>query len=85
MLWAILIGFLIGVVARMLMPGRNPGGFIATVLLGIGGAMLANFMGVGFGFYHQGEIYGFFAAVIGAMAILYVYSTFTRTRRIDQK
>jgi len=83
MLWIILIGFLIGVVAKVLMPGEPPGGFIATVLLGIGGAMLASFVGAGFGFYHHGDLYSFFGAVLGALVILFAYAVFTRNKRVD--
>ena len=85
MLWTILIGFLVGVAAKFLMPGENPGGFIATVLLGAGGAMLANFVGNGFGIYRYGDFYSFLSAVIGAMVILFAYAALTRKKRIDQK
>ena len=85
MLWMIVIGFFIGAVAKFLMPGANTGGFVTTMLLGIGGAMLADFAGTSFGFYHRGEFYGFLSAVLGAMAILFLYATLTRDRRIVRK
>lgn len=81
MLWTIFIGFLIGVAAKFFMPGTSPGGFIATVLLGIGGAMLVNFLGNGFGFYQYGEFSSFFAAVIGSMVILFIYAVLTRKKK----
>ena len=69
----IILGLIIGVIAKFLMPGREPGGFVITVLLGIGGSMLANFLGSSIGFYNQGDTAGFIASVIGAMIILAVY------------
>lgn len=67
------IGLFVGVVAKFLMPGKEPGGFILTILLGIAGAVVANWAGNAFGVYNQGEPVGFVAAVLGAMAILFVY------------
>ena len=62
-LWAIIIGLLIGVVAKFLMPGRDPGGFIVTALLGIVGALVATFLGQALGLYASGESAGFIAVV----------------------
>ncbi len=73
MIWTLLIGLLIGIVAKFLMPGRDPGGFIITILLGIGGAMLSGWAGDAMGIYHTGEPAGFLAAVLGAMVILFIY------------
>ena len=70
---AIIIGGLAGLVAKFLMPGRDPGGFIITVLLGIGGAMVATWLGQAVGWYRQGEAAGFIGAVIGAIVILFAY------------
>ena len=72
-IWTILIGFLVGVVAKFLMPGRDPGGFIITVVIGIVGSFVASFLGSALGFYRQGEPVGFIAAVIGAMILLFGY------------
>jgi len=72
-LGAIIIGLLVGVVAKLLMPGRDPGGFIITVLLGIGGAIVANFLGHAMGFYGADEAPGFIASVIGAILLLSIY------------
>lgn len=80
MLWILFIGFLVGLVAKFFMPGRDPGGFIITILLGIGGAMLANWAGGAFGIYGQGEPVGFIAAVLGAMAILFMYRAVSNKR-----
>lgn len=70
---AIIIGGLAGLVAKFLMPGRDPGGFIITILLGIGGAMVATWLGQAVGWYRPGQAAGFIGAVIGAVIILFIY------------
>jgi uncharacterized membrane protein YeaQ/YmgE (transglycosylase-associated protein family) len=72
-LWAILIGFVVGIVAKFLMPGRDGGGFILTTLLGIVGAVAATFLGQAMGFYAAGQSAGFIGAVIGAMLVLFIF------------
>lgn len=73
LLWTILIGAVVGIVARFLMPGKDHGGIILTPLLGIGGAWVANFIGKTIGWYGEGEVAGFIASVLGAMLILWIY------------
>lgn len=77
-LWTILIGLFAGIVAKLLMPGRDPGGFIITILLGIGGALLASFIGRALGLYSPDEPAGFIGAVIGAIIILVIYRLIKR-------
>jgi len=77
---AIIIGGLAGLVAKFLMPGRDPGGFIITILLGIAGAMVATFLGQAVGWYRAGESAGFIGAVIGAIIILVIYRMVARPR-----
>jgi uncharacterized membrane protein YeaQ/YmgE (transglycosylase-associated protein family) len=72
-LWTILIGFIVGLVAKFLMPGRDPGGFIVTVLIGIVGSVIATYLGRFMGFYQVGESAGFIAAVLGAIILLFIY------------
>ncbi len=72
-IWTIVIGFVAGAVAKLLMPGKDPGGFIITTLLGIGGALLASFLGRMIGWYSEGEAGGFIAAVVGAVILLALY------------
>jgi uncharacterized membrane protein YeaQ/YmgE (transglycosylase-associated protein family) len=72
-IWAIIIGFIVGIVAKFLMPGRDPGGFIVTTLLGIVGALVATFLGQALGIYAAGQSAGFIGAVIGAIVVLLVY------------
>jgi uncharacterized membrane protein YeaQ/YmgE (transglycosylase-associated protein family) len=69
----IVIGFFVGLVAKFLMPGRDPGGFIITTILGIIGAMVATYLGQALGLYAAGEAAGFIGAVIGAIILLVIY------------
>ena len=80
-IWAIIIGFVVGLVAKFLMPGRDPGGFIITALLGIVGAVLATFLGQALGLYAAGQSAGFIGAVIGAIVVLFIYNLVVRGRR----
>jgi uncharacterized membrane protein YeaQ/YmgE (transglycosylase-associated protein family) len=73
LLWTILIGLIAGVVAKLLMPGKDPGGFIITTLLGIGGAVLSTYLGQFIGIYQAGQSAGFIGAVVGAVVILWIY------------
>jgi uncharacterized membrane protein YeaQ/YmgE (transglycosylase-associated protein family) len=72
-IWAIIIGLIVGIVAKLLMPGRDPGGFIVTALLGIVGALVATFLGQAMGIYAAGQSAGFIGAVIGAVIVLFIY------------
>ena len=69
----ILFGLVVGVVGKLLMPGRDPGGFIITIILGIAGALLGGFLGQSLGFYREGEPAGFIMAVIGSIILLVAY------------
>ena len=73
LIWTILIGLLAGIVAKFLMPGRDPGGFIITTLLGIIGAVVATYLGQAVGWYRPGEGAGFIGAVVGAIILLVIY------------
>ena len=72
-LWTILIGFVAGVAAKFLMPGKDGGGFILTTLLGIAGAVVATYLGRLIGWYEEGQTGGFIAAVVGSIILLAVY------------
>jgi uncharacterized membrane protein YeaQ/YmgE (transglycosylase-associated protein family) len=71
--WTILIGFLAGALAKFIMPGKDPGGFIITTILGIVGALVATFLGQALGWYQAGQSAGFIGAVVGAVILLFVY------------
>jgi uncharacterized membrane protein YeaQ/YmgE (transglycosylase-associated protein family) len=75
-LWTILIGFVVGLIARALMPGRDSAGVIVTTALGIVGAVVGSLVGRGLGMYAEGEPAGFFMSLIGAMAVLFAYRAF---------
>ncbi|HVK66653.1 MAG TPA: GlsB/YeaQ/YmgE family stress response membrane protein [Polyangium sp.] len=80
LLW-ILFGLVVGVIAKLLTPGREPGGFIITVLLGIGGALLGGFLGRVLGIYPSYQSTGgFIMSIIGAIVILAIYNVATRRR-----
>lgn len=69
----IVFGLIVGVVAKVLMPGRDPGGFIVTAVIGIVGALLGGFLGRMLGLYNEGDPVGFFMAVIGSILLLWIY------------
>ncbi len=72
-LGALIIGLIIGAVAKLLMPGRDPGGWIISILLGLGGSFLAGWMGRAMGWYGTGEPAGFIFSIVGAVILLLVY------------
>ena len=72
-IYAILIGLVVGIIAKFLMPGKDPGGFIITTLLGIAGALVAKFLGQALNWYEEGEPAGFIASVVGAIILLILY------------
>ena len=75
---AIIIGLLVGAVAKLLMPGRDPGGWIVTILLGLAGSFVAHFLGRALGWYQDGEAAGFIASVVGAIILLVLYRLVAR-------
>lgn len=77
-LWVIVIGLLVGAVAKLLVPGDDPGGIIVTALIGIVGAVVATYLGQYFAFYRAGEGAGFVGAVIGSMLLLASYRAVSR-------
>lgn len=69
----ILFGLVVGAVAKLLMPGRDPGGFIVTILLGVAGALIGGFLGRALGWYGPGEAAGFLMSLVGAVVLLFLY------------
>ncbi|MBJ6978714.1 MULTISPECIES: GlsB/YeaQ/YmgE family stress response membrane protein [unclassified Luteimonas] len=80
-LWIILVGFVVGVLARLIKPGKQDIGIILTVVLGIVGALFAGWIGRMLGWYDQGEKVGFIASLIGAVVILFVAEAVNGRRR----
>jgi uncharacterized membrane protein YeaQ/YmgE (transglycosylase-associated protein family) len=72
-IWTLIIGLVAGIVAKFLMPGRDPGGFIITMLLGVAGAFVATWLGQAVGWYEAGQGAGFIGAVVGAIILLIIY------------
>jgi uncharacterized membrane protein YeaQ/YmgE (transglycosylase-associated protein family) len=78
--WALIIGFIVGAVAKFIMPGRDPGGFIITILLGIAGSEVATFLGRAIGWYRGDQTARFVGSVVGAVIILAVYRFYLSRR-----
>ena len=77
----ILFGLIVGIVAKLIMPGPDPGGMIVTILLGIVGALIGGFIGRMLGWYGEGDPVGFIMAVIGAIVVLFGYRRISSTSR----
>jgi len=75
-LWALIIGLVVGAVAKFVMPGKDPGGILTTSLIGVAGSFLATFLGHALGWYERGQAAGFIASVIGAILLLSIYRMF---------
>jgi uncharacterized membrane protein YeaQ/YmgE (transglycosylase-associated protein family) len=78
-LWTIVIGLVAGALAKLIVPGRDRGGVLLTIILGIAGALLATFIGKAVGWYEPGDSAGFIGATIGAILVLIVYHLFRRS------
>ena len=76
----ILFGLVVGVIAKLLMPGRDPGGFIVTILLGIAGALVGGFAGRAMGFYEANQTAGWIMSILGAIVLLLLYRMMVRRR-----
>lgn len=76
----ILFGLVVGIIAKLLMPGRDPGGFIVTILLGIAGALLGGFLGRAMGWYGEGDAAGWIVSILGAVVLLALYRMMVRKR-----
>ena len=75
-LWALIIGLVVGAVAKFVMPGKDPGGILTTRLIGVAGSFIATFLGQALGWYQRGQPAGFIASVIGAILLLAIYRMF---------
>jgi uncharacterized membrane protein YeaQ/YmgE (transglycosylase-associated protein family) len=79
LIW-ILFGLVVGALAKLVMPGNDPGGIIVTILLGIAGSLLGGFLGRMLGLYDRGEAAGFLMSLVGAVVLLVLYRQFVRSR-----
>jgi uncharacterized membrane protein YeaQ/YmgE (transglycosylase-associated protein family) len=78
-LWMAIIGLIVGALAKLIMPGKDPGGIFITMLIGIAGALLAGWLGRLVGWYQEGQSAGFIMSVIGAIILLAIYRLFKRS------
>jgi uncharacterized membrane protein YeaQ/YmgE (transglycosylase-associated protein family) len=76
----ILFGLVVGVIAKLMMPGRDPGGFIVTILLGVAGALFGGFIGRAMGFYGENQGAGWIMSILGAILLLAIYRMMVRRR-----
>jgi uncharacterized membrane protein YeaQ/YmgE (transglycosylase-associated protein family) len=77
MLWMIVVGLVVGALAKLLMPGPDPGGVVITILIGIAGSVIAGFLGRSIGWYGAGEPAGIVASIVGAIVLLFAYRALT--------
>jgi len=77
-IWTLIIGLVAGAVAKLIMPGKDPGGIIVTMLIGIAGSFLFTYLGQLLGLYSEGEAAGFLGAVVGAIILLAIYRLFKK-------
>jgi uncharacterized membrane protein YeaQ/YmgE (transglycosylase-associated protein family) len=73
LLWTLIVGLIVGAIAKLIMPGRDPGGIIVTMLLGVAGAFVGTFVGRSLGMYDAGQGAGIIMSVIGALLLLFLY------------
>jgi uncharacterized membrane protein YeaQ/YmgE (transglycosylase-associated protein family) len=80
LLWTLVVGLIVGAIAKLIMPGRDPGGIIVTMLIGVAGAFLATFLGRSLNWYGPGESAQWIASILGAILLLFLYRLFTGRR-----
>ena len=84
-LWMLIIGLVIGALAKFIMPGKDPGGILITMAIGVAGALLAGLLGRSVGWYEAGESAGFIASVIGSIALLAIYRAVVGRRAVASR
>lgn len=81
--WTIVVGLIVGLIAKLLIPGRDPGGLLVTAILGVAGAFIAHLIGRSLGWYSDQEPAGIIASVFGALLLLTLYRLFVRRKRSE--
>ena len=76
----LLVGLIVGAIAKFVMPGKDPGGIIVTMLLGIAGSVVASYLGRALGWYQEGQTAGWIMSILGAVLLLFLYRIFTGKR-----
>jgi uncharacterized membrane protein YeaQ/YmgE (transglycosylase-associated protein family) len=79
LIWAV-FGLIVGVIAKLIMPGNDPGGIVVTILIGVAGSLVGGYLGRVMGLYGPGQYAGFFMSIIGALVLLFLYRQLTRMR-----
>jgi uncharacterized membrane protein YeaQ/YmgE (transglycosylase-associated protein family) len=82
LIWTAIIGLIVGALAKFIMPGRDPGGLLITMLIGVAGAFLAGFLGRLAGWYEPGQGAGLIASVLGALLLLWIYRRVAANRPV---
>lgn len=82
LLWTAIIGLIVGALAKLIMPGKDPGGILVTMIIGIAGSFLGTFLGRMVGHYQDGQSAGFIMSLIGAIILLAIYHFFRRRRAV---
>ena len=80
LLWALIIGLIVGALAKLLMPGKDPGGIWITMALGVAGSIVATYLGRVLGLYATGQSAGFVMSILGAMLLLFIYRLIVQRR-----
>jgi uncharacterized membrane protein YeaQ/YmgE (transglycosylase-associated protein family) len=81
-LWMLIVGLVVGALAKLLMPGKDPGGIFITMLLGVAGALIAGFLGRSLGWYEENESAGLIASILGAVILLGIYRLVVGRRQL---
>ena len=82
LIWTAIVGLVVGALAKFIMPGKDPGGMLITMLIGIAGAFIAGFLGRMAGWYEPGQGAGLIASVLGALILLWIYRRVAANRPV---
>ncbi len=81
-IWALIIGLVVGALAKLIMPGKDPGGMLITMVLGVAGSLVGTYLGRAMGLYAENQSAGFIASIVGAIVLLAIYRLFTRKKAV---
>jgi uncharacterized membrane protein YeaQ/YmgE (transglycosylase-associated protein family) len=81
-IWALIIGLVVGALAKLIMPGKDPGGMLITMVLGVAGSLVGTYLGRAMGLYAADQSAGFVASIVGAIVLLAIYRLFTRKKAV---
>jgi uncharacterized membrane protein YeaQ/YmgE (transglycosylase-associated protein family) len=81
-IWALVVGLVVGALAKLIMPGKDPGGILITMALGVAGSFVGTYLGRAIGHYGDNQSAGFIASLVGAIILLAIYRLFTRRKAV---